>query len=229
MIMKIDVITAFPDLIIGTLQDSILKRAQQKELVQINLINLRQYGVGKHRQIDDYSYGGSAGMVFKPEPLYNAIEKCKQSGNYEEIIYFSPDGELLTQKMANEFSLLKEVLLLCGHYKGIDERIRVHCVTREISIGDYVLSGGELPAAVWIDSVVRLLPGVLSDETSALFDSYQDELVAPPVFTRPASFNGWEVPEILMSGNQGEIEKWLFDQSIDRTRQRRPGMLDKKI
>jgi len=226
--MKIDVITAFPDLVLGTLRDSILKRAQEKGLVEICMINLRQYGIGKHRQIDDYPYGGGAGMVFMPEPIYNAIKTCKQNRKYDEIVYFSPDGELLTQKIANDFSLMSNVLLLCGHYKGIDERIRIHCVTREISIGDYVLSGGELPAAVWIDAVVRLLPGVLSDETSALFDSFQDELVAPPVYTRPANFKGWKVPEVLTSGNQSKIDEWQMKQSLDRTRKRRPDIFEKR-
>lgn len=194
-------------------------------MLEVNIIDLREYGLGRHRQVDDYAFGGGAGMVMMPEPLYACIQALRSERTYDEIIYMAPDGELLDQPMANQLSMCANLILICGHYKGIDERIREHVVTREISIGNYVLSGGELAAAVVVDAVGRLIPGVLNDETSALFDSFQDDLVAPPVYTRPAEFNGWKVPDILLSGNQGAIDTWRHDQAVERTRQRRPEIL----
>jgi tRNA (guanine37-N1)-methyltransferase len=226
--MQIDIITVLPELLEGPFSHSILKRAKEKGLLSINLHNLRDYTNYKHGQIDDYQFGGGAGMVMMPEPLANAIEQLSASTPYDEIIYMTPDGERLNQKIANHLSLKKNLLIICGHYKGIDERIRQHFVTREISIGDYVLSGGELPAAVLVDSIGRLLPGVLNDETSALFDSFQDELLAPPVYTRPADFRGWKVPPDLMSGDPKIVGEWRHDQSLKRTLERRPDIMNKE-
>jgi len=223
--MHLDIITCLPRLIESPFSDSILKRAQAKGLVTVNIIDLRQYATSKHRTTDDYAFGGGAGMVMMIEPIDNCITHLKSQRNYDEIIYTSPDGERLTQSIANELSLKKNMIILCGHYKGVDERVREHLVTREISIGDYVLSGGELAAAVIADAVIRLLPGVLSDETSALSDSFQDGMIAPPVYTRPAEYKGWKVPDVLISGHQANIEEWRHDQSIERTKKRRPDML----
>jgi tRNA (guanine37-N1)-methyltransferase len=223
--MQIDIITILPKLLEGPFADSILKRAQSKGLVKINLHDLREYAGNKHRQVDDYAYGGGAGMVLMVEPIANCINHLKSKNHYDEIIYTSPDGELLNQPMANALSLKGNLMLLCGHYKGVDERVRQHFITREISIGDYVLSGGELAAAVIVDAVVRLIPGVLSDETSALSDSFQDNLLAPPVYTRPADFQGLKIPEILTSGHQQKIDDWRHQQSLDRTKERRPDLL----
>jgi len=224
--MQIDILTLFPDLFEGPFSQSILKRAKDKGVVTICLHNIRDYSTGKHKTVDDYPFGGGAGMVMMIEPVARCIESLKEKTNYDEVIYMSPDGELLTQKVANRLSVLKNIILLCGHYKGIDERIREHLITREISIGNYVLSGGELAAAVLTDAVVRLMPGVLNDETSALSDSFQDDLISPPVYTRPSDFRGWKVPDVLLSGNDKEIAKWKHEQSIERTRQRRPDLLD---
>jgi tRNA (guanine37-N1)-methyltransferase len=224
--MQIDIITVLPELLEGPFSHSILKRARDKGLLTINLHNLRDFTNYKHGQIDDYQFGGGAGMVMMPEPLANAIEQLSSKVTYDEVIYMSPDGERLHQKTANQLSLKENLLIICGHYKGIDERIREHFVTREISIGDYVLSGGELPAAVLVDAIGRLLPGVLNDETSALFDSFQDELLAPPVYTRPADFRGWKVPGELMSGDPKIVGEWRHDQSIKRTQNRRPDIMN---
>ncbi len=223
--MKIDIITVLPELLESPLNHSIIKRAQDKGLVNIKLHHLRDYTTDKHRTVDDYAFGPDAGMVLKVEPIYEAIEKLKSELEYDEIIYTSPDGEPYTQKLANYLSTKENILILCGHYKGVDNRVREHLITREISIGDYVLSGGELAAAIIVDSVVRLVPGVLSDETSALTDSFQDGLLAPPVYTRPAEFKGWKVPEILLSGNFKEIEKWQMEQAYERTKRLRPNLL----
>lgn len=224
--MQIDIITVLPELLQSPLNHSIMKRAQDKGLLKVNLISLREYGIGKSRQVDDYPFGGGAGMVLMIEPLVNCIEDLKTKTNYDEIIYLTPDGETFNQKMANSLSLKGNLLMICGHYKGIDQRVREHFVTMEVSIGDYVLSGGELGAAVMVDAIGRIIPGVLSDETSALFDSFQDNLLAPPVYTRPAEFRGWEVPEILLSGHQSKIEDWRYEQSVQRTEDRRPDLLD---
>jgi tRNA (guanine37-N1)-methyltransferase len=224
--MHIDIITTLPKLIESPFSDSILKRAQAKGIVTVNVIDLRQYATNKHRTTDDYAFGGGAGMVMMIEPIDNCIADLKAKREYDDIIYMSPDGQRLTQSIANELSLKKNLILLCGHYKGVDERVRQHLVTREISIGDYVLSGGELAAAVVADAVVRLIPGVLSDETSALSDSFQDDLIAPPVYTRPAEYKGWKVPDVLLSGHATKIEEWRHEQSLERTKQRRPELLD---
>lgn len=224
--MKIDILTLFPEMFDGPFSQSILKRAQVKGTVEINLFNIRDWSTNKHRTVDDYPYGGGAGMVMMVEPVALCIEALKARTPYDEIIYLSPDGELLNQPLANQLSIKKNLLLLCGHYKGIDERIREHFITREISIGDYVLSGGELAAMVVTDAVVRLLPGVLNDETSALSDSYQNNLLSPPVYTRPADFRGWKVPEILLSGNEREIKKWQFERALERTAEKRPHLID---
>jgi tRNA (guanine37-N1)-methyltransferase len=224
--MHIDIITVLPELIESPFEHSILKRAQQKGLVSVNLINLRDYSTSKHKNVDDYCYGGGAGMVMMIEPIARCIDDLKSKISYDEIIYMTPDGVTLNQKMANSFSTLKNILVLCGHYKGIDERIREIYITKEISIGDYVLSGGELAAAVFCDSVIRLIPGVLNDETSALSDSFQDDLLSPPVYTRPADYQGHKVPEVLLSGHAGEIEKWRHEQAILRTKTRRPDLLN---
>lgn len=223
--MRIDIISVLPELLESPLGHSIIKRAQTKGLVDINLHHLRDYSNDKHRTVDDYAFGPDAGMVLKVEPIFKAMSKLKEVCEYDEVIYTSPDGEPLTQKLCNHLSTKKNILILCGHYKGVDHRVREHLVTREISIGDYVLSGGELAAAVIVDSIVRLVPGVLSDETSALTDSFQDDLLAPPVYTRPAEFNGWKVPEILLSGNFGEIAKWQEEQAYQRTKLLRPDLL----
>jgi tRNA (guanine37-N1)-methyltransferase len=223
--MRIDIITVLPELLVSPFEHSILKRAQNKGLVEINLVQLRDYATDKHKTVDDYAFGGGAGMVMKIEPIVACIDDLKSKRNYDEIIYMSPDGELLDQPMANKLSTLKNILILCGHYKGIDERVREHYITKEISIGNYVLSGGELAAAVVADSIIRLLPGVLSDETSALSDSFQDNLLAPPVYTRPAEFNGWKVPDILLSGHEEKIGQWRYEKAVERTRERRPDLL----
>ena len=224
--MRIDIITCLPRLIESPFSDSILKRAQAKGLVHVNIIDLRQYATDKHKSVDDYAYGGGAGMVMMIEPIDRCLSELKTQRAYDEIIYMSPDGEILTQSVANQLSLMQNLILLCGHYKGVDERVRQHLITREISIGDYVLSGGELAAAVVADTVVRLIPGVLSDETSALSDSFQDDLIAPPVYTRPAEYRGWRVPDVLLSGHERKIEEWRHEKALERTRSRRPGLLD---
>lgn len=223
--MRIDILSVLPELLDSPLNYSIVKRARDKGIVEINVINLHDYAKDKYRSVDDYAFGGGAGMVMMIEPVYKAIEKLNGERHYDEIIYTSPDGERLSQKVANELSLKSNLIILAGHYKGIDQRIRDHLVTREISIGDYVLSGGELPAAVITDSIVRLLPGAMSDEQSALSDSFQDDLLAPPVYTRPAEFMGWKVPDILLSGHSANIEKWRHEQSVERTRRLRPDLL----
>ncbi|MCX6251227.1 MAG: tRNA (guanosine(37)-N1)-methyltransferase TrmD [Bacteroidetes bacterium] len=224
--MQIDILTIFPDMFDGPFSHSIIKRAKEKGIITINLHNIRDYTTDKHHSVDDYPYGGGAGMVMMIEPVCRLIENLKAKTSYDEIIYMSPDGELLGQKLANRLSLLKNMIILCGHYKGIDERIREHLVTMEISIGDYVLSGGELAAAVLTDTIVRIIPGAMGDEASALSDSYQDDLISPPVYTRPYDFNGWKAPDVLLSGNEKEINKWRNEKSIERTKQRRPRLLD---
>lgn len=226
--MRIDIVSGLPGLFGGFLDESIVKRAREKKLVEIEIHNLRDFTKDKHRQIDDYAYGGGAGMVMMIEPIVHCIRKLQQERSYDEIIYLSPDGDLFEQQMANELSLKSNLILLSGHYKGVDERVRTHFITREISIGNYVLSGGELPAAVITDAIVRLLPGAINDETSALTDSYQDGLVAPPVYTRPENFEGFRVPEILLSGHTARIEKWRFEKAVERTEQRRPDLLKDK-
>jgi len=223
--MRIDIITVVPELLDSPLSHSIVGRARKKGLVEVNIHNLREYGLGPRKNVDDYCYGGDAGMVMMIEPVYNIIRDLKQERNYDDVIYMSPDGEILSQPLANTLSLEENIIILCGHYKGIDHRIREHLVTREISIGDYVLSGGEIPAAVVVDTLVRLIPGALTDETSALSDSFQDSLLSPPVYTRPASFNGWDVPEVLLSGDPKKIQKWQDEQALERTRMLRPGLL----
>lgn len=223
--MHISIITVLPRLIESPFNDSILKRAQTKGLVQVEIIDLRQYASGKHKSVDDYAFGGGAGMVMMIEPIDRCISELKSKRHYDEVIYMSPDGELFTQSIANELSIKQNLILLCGHYKGVDERVREHLITREISIGDYVLSGGELAAAVVADAVIRLIPGVLSDETSALTDSFQDGLVAPPVYTRPAEYKGWGVPDVLLSGDHAKIEEWKHEKALERTQKRRPNLL----
>ncbi len=223
--MRIDILTLFPEMFDGVFKHSILKRAGEKGIVEISLINIRDFSTDKHKRVDDYPYGGGSGMVMMIEPIVRCIDQMKAKNTYDEIIYLSPDGQLLDQKLSNRLSTCANLLLLCGHYKGIDERIREHYITLEISIGDYVLSGGELAAAVLTDSIVRLIPGVLNDETSALADSYQDGLLSPPVYTRPADYNGLKVPEILLSGNDREIENWRLSKAMERTREKRPEML----
>lgn len=224
--MNVKIITALPKLLQSPLSHSIMQRAQDKGLLTIEVIDLRKYGTGKHQQIDDYQFGGGAGMVMSCEPLAQCIEDLKQRTTFDEIIYLTPDGVPYKQQIANTLSMKKNILLICGHYKGIDERIREEYVSMEISIGDYVLSGGELAAAVLVDSIGRLLPGVLNDETSALFDSFQDQLLAPPVYTRPRNWNGKEVPDILLSGNDRAIDEWRYEQSLERTKKRRPDILE---
>ncbi len=223
--MRIDIITVLPELIKSPFEHSILKRANEKGLVEVNLIDLRDYGLGKHKQVDDYAFGGGAGLVMMIEPIANCINELKSKRTYDEIIYMTPDGETLNQSICNQLSLQKNLMVLCGHYKGIDQRLREHFITREISIGDYVLSGGEIAAAAMCDAVIRLIPGVLNDETSALTDSFQDNLLAPPIYTRPAEYNDWKVPDILLSGHEKNIEKWRYDQSVERTKKRRPDLL----
>jgi tRNA (guanine37-N1)-methyltransferase len=222
--MRIDILTVQPELLESPLNHSIVKRAKEKGLVEINIINLRDFTTDKYKSVDDYAFGGGAGMVMMIEPVFKAIEKLKSERDYDEIIYTSPDGEKLSQKIANQLSLKNNIIILAGHYKGVDHRIREHLITREISIGDYVLSGGELPAAIITDAIIRLLPGAISDEQSALSDSFQDDLLAPPVYTRPAVFNNWKVPDILLSGNTAEIDKWRHEQSLVRTRLLRPDL-----
>jgi len=222
--MRIDILTVLPELLESPLNHSIMKRAQSKGLLEVHLHNLRKWAVNEYGQVDDYQYGGGAGMVMMCEPLTNAIEELSKERKYDEIIYLTPDGKTFDQKDANRLSLKENLLIVCGHYKGIDERIREHFITKEISIGDYVLSGGELAAAVLVDAIGRLIPGVLNDETSALFDSFQDGLLAPPVYTRPADFRGWKIPEILLSGDPKKIEEWRLEQSVKRTLEKRPDM-----
>ncbi len=223
--MHIDILTLFPKMFEGFFSESILKKAIDKKLVEINLHNIREYSTDKHRRVDDYPFGGGAGMVMMIEPICRAIESLKKERNYDLVIYATPDGELFDQKMANHFSTLENIIILCGHYKGIDERIREHLIDKEVSIGNYVLTGGELAAAVITDAIVRLIPGVLHDETSALSDSFQDDLLSPPVYTRPFDFRGWKVPEILLSGDDKKIQQWRLAKAIERTQQRRPGLL----
>ena len=224
--MKIDILSVVPELLESPLQHSIIKRAQTKGLLEINVHHLRKWAVNEYGQVDDYQYGGGAGMVMMPEPLANAIESLSKETTYDEIIFMTPDGDTFNQQTANQLSLKNNILIICGHYKGIDDRIRQQYITKEISIGDYVLSGGELAAAIVTDAIGRLLPGVLNDETSALFDSFQDSLLAPPVYTRPADFRGIKVPDILLSGDPKKIEEWRYEQSLQRTRDRRPDLLN---
>lgn len=224
--MRIDILTILPDLLQGPFSDSIMKRAQDKGHLELVLHNIRDYSTDKHQRVDDYQYGGGAGMVMSIEPIAALIGKLKAERSYDEIIYMTPDGEVLEQRICNELSLKGNLMILCGHYKGVDERVRQHFITREISIGSYVLSGGELGAAVLVDSIVRLIPGVLNDETSALTDSFQDGLLSPPVYTRPPEYKGWKVPEILLSGDTGKIEAWREEQALERTKQRRPDLLN---
>src|SRR6478736_4060605 len=224
--MRIDILTVLPELLESPLNHSIMKRAQSKGLLDIHVHHLRKWAVNEYGQVDDYQYGGGAGMVMMCEPLTNAIEELSKERKYDEIIYLTPDGKTFDQKEANHLSLKENLLIICGHYKGIDERIREHFITKEISIGDYVLSGGELAAAILVDAIGRLIPGVLNDETSALFDSFQDNLLAPPVYTRPADFRGWKVPDELLSGNHRLIEEWRTEESLKRTKERRPGLLE---
>lgn len=224
--MRIDIITVVPELLESPLGHSIVGRAIKKGIVDIHVHNLRKYGKGPRLQVDDYSYGGDAGMVLMVEPVFRLIRELESERKYDEIIFMSPDGEQFDQNMANELSLKENIIILCGHYKGVDHRIREHLVTREISVGDYVLSGGEIPAAIIADAVVRLLPGAITDETSALSDSFQDGILSPPVYTRPAEFNGWKVPDVLLSGNPKLIREWQDEQAVARTRKLRPGLLD---
>ena len=223
--MRIDIITVLPELLRSPFEHSIMKRAQQKGLAEVHLVNLRDYANDKHKSVDDYAFGGGAGMVMKIEPIAACIDHLKSQRDYDEVIYMSPDGILLDQPLANKMSALKNIIILCGHYKGVDERVREHYITKEISIGNYVLSGGELAAAVVADSIIRLLPGVLNDETSALSDSFQDNLLAPPVYTRPAEFNGWNVPDVLLSGHEEKISQWRHEKAVERTLQRRLDLL----
>ena len=226
--MRIDIISAVPELLHSPLNHSILKRAQEKGLAEIVVHNLRDYAIGKHRHVDDYAYGFGAGMVLMIEPFDRIISKLKSERTYDEIIYTSPDGETFNQPLANKLSLFENLIILCGHYKGIDHRIREHLITKEVILGDFVLTGGEIPAAMMVDAIVRLIPGVISDETSALSDSFQDDLLAPPVYTRPADYKGWKVPDILLSGHQAKVEEWMHEQSVERTRLLRPDLLDNK-
>lgn len=225
--MRIDILTVVPELLDSPLSHSIVGRAIKKGLVEINVHNLRKYGIGSRKNVDDYSYGGGAGMVMMVEPVYRMIEELKSEREYDEVIYMSPDGEKLDQSISNGLSLLNNIIILCGHYKGIDHRIREHLITREISVGDYVVSGGEIPAALLADSIVRLIPGALTDETSALSDSFQDSLLSPPVYTRPEEFNGWRVPDVLLSGNPKLIHEWQDEQALERTKLLRPELLIK--
>ncbi|MBX2907129.1 MAG: tRNA (guanosine(37)-N1)-methyltransferase TrmD [Taibaiella sp.] len=224
--MRIDIISVVPDLLDSPFSHSIMKRAKDRGLLEVFVHNLRDYTPYKQAQVDDYQFGGGAGMVMMPEPLAILLDKLKEERPYDEVIYMTPDGDLFDQRTANTLSLKTNMIIICGHYKGIDDRIRQHYVTREISIGDYVLSGGELAAAVVVDAVGRLLPGVLNDETSALFDSFQDGLLAPPVYTRPAEFRGWKVPDVLLCGDPKKIDEWRYEQSLQRTKERRPGLLN---
>ena len=226
--MRIDILTVLPELLDSPLNHSIVKRAREKGLVEVNIINLRDFTSDKYRSVDDYAFGGGAGMVMMIEPVYKAIKKLRSEREYDEIIYTSPDGEKFNQKMANQLSLKNNLLILAGHYKGVDQRIRDHLITKEISIGDYVLSGGELPAAIIADAIIRIIPGAISDEQSALSDSFQDDLLAPPVYTRPSDFNGWQVPPVLLSGHAAEIDKWRHEQAEERTEKLRPDLLHGK-
>ena len=223
--MRIDIITIFPDFFKSTLDFSILKKAQEKNIVDIHIHNLRDYSENKQKSVDDYQFGGGAGMVMNIQPIYKCIKELKSNNSYDEIIYLTPDGQKLEQSICNNLSLKQNIILLCGHYKGIDHRIREHLITKEISIGDYVITGGELAASILTDAIVRLIPGAISDETSALNDSFQDNLLPPPIYTRPSDFNGWKVPEVLLSGNQKEIERWREEKSIERTNNLRPDLL----
>ena len=227
--MRIDIITIFPDFIKNTLDFSIIKKAQEKKIVDFHIHNLRDYSENKQKSIDDYQFGGGAGMVMNIQPIFNCINHLKTKRNYDEVIYLTPDGEKLNQGLCNSLSLNQNIILLCGHYKGIDHRIREHLITKEVSIGDYVITGGELAACILSDAIVRLIPGVISDETSALYDSFQDNMLPPPIYTRPSDFNGWKVPEVLLSGNQSEIEKWRDKKAIERTNKLRPDLLEKNI
>jgi tRNA (guanine37-N1)-methyltransferase len=222
--MRIDILSAVPELLESPFSHSIMKRAREKGLYEVHVHNIRDYGLGKHKQIDDYQFGGGAGMVMMIEPIVNFIKALRAERDYDEIIYMTPDGKMFDQPMANSLSMKGNLMILCGHYKGIDERVREHFITLEVSVGDYVLSGGELPAAVMVDAIGRLIPGVLGDETSALFDSFQDNLLAPPVYTRPADYEGLKVPDILMSGHEAKIADWRFEQSLKRTKERRPDL-----
>lgn len=224
--MHIDIIAIVPELMVSPLGHSIMQRARDKGLLQVNVHDLRLFGKGKYRQIDDYAFGGGAGMVIMPEPLGKCLDELMAVRKYDEIIYMSPDGERLDQRMANQLSLYENLLIVCGHYKGIDERIRTRYITREISVGDYVLSGGELAACVLVDAIGRLIPGVLNDETSALSDSFQDNLLAPPVYTRPSVYRDMEVPEVLLSGHQAKIDQWRYQMALERTQARRPDLLN---
>ncbi len=223
--MRIDILTLFPEMFQGPFSESIIKRAQEKGLVEIHTHNIRDYSNNKHKKVDDYAFSGGAGMVMSIEPIATLIEKLKQERTYDEIIYTTPDGETLNQRISNKLSLYNNIMILCGHYKGVDQRVRDHYITMELSIGDYVLTGGELAAAVISDSIIRLIPGVISDETSALTDSFQDNLLSPPVYTRPAEYNGWKVPDILLSGDSKKIEAWKEEQAYKRTKERRPDLL----
>ena len=224
--MRIDIITVLPEMLESPLNCSIIKRARDKGLVEIHVHNLRDYTLNKHRKVDDYPFGGEAGMVMAVQPIDACISKLKAERDYDEVIFMSPDGETFDQPMANSMSLLKNIIILCGHYKGVDYRVREHFITKEISIGDYVLTGGELPALCVTDALVRLIPGVIGDEQSALSDSFQDNLLAPPVYTRPAEYNGWRVPDILLSGHEAKIAEWRYEQALERTRRLRPDLLD---
>lgn len=226
--MRLDILTLFPQMMTMFFEESIAKRAQKKGLVEVHFHDLHDYSLTKYGSVDDYPYGGAAGMVMAVEPLANCIEKLQSERHYDDVIYTAPDGEQFSQPIANQLSLQQNLIILCGHYKGVDERLREHFITREISIGDYVLSGGELAAAVISDAVIRLIPGVIGDEQSALADSFQDGLVAPPEYTRPPEFRGWKVPDVLLSGNHAKIEQWRYEQAVERTRQRRPHLLDEK-
>lgn len=224
--MRIDILTVLPEMLESPLSCSILKRAQDKGLAQIHVHNLRGFTTNRYRKVDDYPFGGDAGMVMQIEPVDRAISHLKAQRDYDEVIFTAPDGELFNQPMANSMSMLNNIIILCGHYKGIDHRIREHLITREISVGDYVLTGGEIPAIIITDAIVRLIPGAIGDEQSALTDSFQDNLLAPPIYTRPASYNGWDVPPILLSGHQAKIDAWRYEQSVERTKRLRPDLLD---
>ena len=223
--MQIDVLTLFPQIFEGPFTQSIIKRAIERGLVKIDLHNIRNYSLAKHKNVDDYPFGGGAGMVMGVEPIDRCLSSLKETRQFDEVIYMSPDGEPFTQKIANQLSGKKNIAFLCGHYKGVDERVREHLITRELSLGDFVLTGGELAAAAMIDAIVRLIPGAINDETSALSDSFQDDLISPPVYTRPADYKGWKVPEVLLSGHQAKIDEWRHEQSLVRTKQRRPNLL----
>ena len=227
--MRIDILTVVPELLESPLNHSIVERAKKKGLVEIHIHNPRKYGIGPRKNVDDYSYGGDAGMVMMVEPIFRMIEELKAERDYDELIFMTPDGQTLNQGISNELSLKGNIIILCGHYNGIDHRIREHLITREISVGDYVVSGGQIPAALLVDSIVRLIPGVLTDETSALSDSFQDNLLSPPVYTRPAEFNGWRVPEVLLSGNPKLIQDWQDEQALERTKRLRPDLLNKEF